>query len=153
MKTIFYKTTFLTLFTFGIIGSIFSCGSREETVNCFPQFPINVSINLNLPAYRNLWNIGGWLYLDEQVSGNKGLIIVRTGNNTFKIYDRNAPHICPDGDKTTLEVKNNIKIVCPKDGAEWILITGEPTKTASIPPKTYRNYYYETTTNTLSVRY
>lgn len=153
MKRIFYKTIILTLLIFSSSAITSSCNNREETVSCFPQLPINVSINLNLPAYRNLWNVGGWIYLNEQVSGNRGLIIVRTGNQTFKIFDRNAPHICPNGNETTLEVKDNIKIICPKDNAEWILITGEPTKIATIPPKTYRNYYYDTTTSILSVRY
>lgn len=113
-----------------------SCREREETVRCFPDVPVNVILNLNLPAYYSLQNVNGWLYVNEQQSGTRGLIVVRTTNG-FKIYDRNAPHICPDAG-TTLQVENNIKIVCPQDGAEWILITGEPIKTAQIAPKTYR---------------
>lgn len=135
-----------------LILGMASCGHREETVNCFPEVPVNVSININLPAYHHLWNIGGWMYLDEQASAHRGLIVVRTGNNTFKIYDRNAPHICPNGEQTTLEVRDNIKIICPKDQAEWILITGEPVKIATIPPKTYRNYYYEPSSGILVIR-
>lgn len=113
-----------------------ACSEREETVNCFPNVPINVVLNLNLPSYYPLQNVGGWIYVDEQSSGTRGLIVVRTTNG-FKVYDRNAPHLCPDNN-TTLEVENNIKIMCPQDGAEWILITGEPTKIAKIAPKTYR---------------
>lgn len=125
-----------------------SCGERQETVNCFPEVPINVVLNLNLPTYFALQNVGGWIYVDEQNSGTRGLIVVRTTNG-FKIYDRNAPHLCPD-QNTTLSVENNIKVICPKDGAEWILITGEPTKVAQIPPKTYR-YNFDAATGTLSI--
>ncbi|ACU08568.1 hypothetical protein FIC_02132 [Flavobacteriaceae bacterium 3519-10] len=116
-----------------------SCREREETVRCFPDVPISVILNLNLPAYYNLQNVNGFIYVNEQQSGTRGLIIVRTTNG-FKVYDRNAPHICPDTD-TTLEVASNTKIVCPKDGAEWILITGEPIKNATISPKTYRHSF------------
>ncbi|MBU8883898.1 hypothetical protein KSK37_12455 [Kaistella sp. DKR-2] len=128
--------------------NISSCQTREETVSCFPNVPINVVLNLNLPAYYNLQNVNGWIYVNQQDAGTRGLIVVRTTNG-FKVYDRNAPHICPDTN-TTLSVENNIKIVCPKDGAEWILITGEPTKVAQIPPKTYR-YNYDSSTGTLSI--
>ena len=130
--------------------NITSCKEREETVNCFPNVPINVVLNLNLPAYYVLQNVGGWIYVNEQECGTRGLIVVRTTNG-FKVYDRNAPHVCPDND-TTLNVENNIKVVCPKDGAEWILITGEPTKIAQIPPKTYR-YNFDSTTGILSIFY
>jgi nitrite reductase/ring-hydroxylating ferredoxin subunit len=119
-------------------------------VSCFPESPINVVLNLNLPTYYPLQNVGGWIYVDEQSSGTRGLIVVRTTNG-FKIYDRNAPHLCPDNN-TTLSVENNIKIVCPKDQAEWILITGEPTNVAKIPPKTYR-YSFDAATGILSIFY
>lgn len=113
-----------------------SCREREETVRCFPDVPVSVVLNLNLPAYFNLQNVNGWIYVNEQQAGTRGLIVVRTTNG-FKVYDRNAPHLCPDND-TTLEVENGIRIICRQDGAEWILITGEPIKNAQISPKTYR---------------
>lgn len=126
-----------------------SCSSRDDTVNCFPETNINVALNLNLPAYQNLQNVGGWIYVDEQSSGTRGLIVVRTTTG-FKIYDRNAPHICPDN-STTLIVENSIKIICPKDGAEWILLTGEPIQISQLPPKTYSSTL-ENNTNTLFIQ-
>lgn len=125
-----------------------SCSERNETVNCFPNSPINVVLNLNYPAYYALQNVGGWIYVNEQECGTRGLIVARTTNG-FKIYDRNAPHICPE-QNTTLNVEGSIKVVCPKDGAEWILITGEPTKIAKIPPKTYR-YNFDSASGVLSI--
>ena len=145
MKRIFLAIFSSIILIFSLLN-ITSCKEREETVNCFPNVPINVVLNLNLPAYYVLQNVGGWIYVNEQECGTRGLIVVRTTNG-FKVYDRNAPHVCPDNN-TTLNVENNIKVVCPKDGAEWILITGEPTKIAQIPPKTYR-YNFDSTTGIL----
>jgi nitrite reductase/ring-hydroxylating ferredoxin subunit len=145
-KTSFFLNSIIVILSTLLITN--SCGNRAETVSCFPNSPINVLLNLNLPAYQNLQNVGGYIYVNEQSSGTRGLIVVRT-TNSFKVYDRNAPHVCPGSD-TTLEVKDNIKIICPSDGAEWILITGEPINISKVPPKTYP-VNYDPSTNVLSI--
>lgn len=149
MKKITLQLAILSAFTV-LPFTLQSCGNDRDTVSCFPQNQINAVINLNLPAYQSLQNVGGWIYLNEQGSGSRGLIIVRATSG-FKVYDRNAPHICPDSN-TTLNVVDNIKIVCPKDGAEWILITGEPIKTAQVAPKNYP-YTYDAASNVISIYY
>ena len=149
MKYIFYRLFGTIILIFSLLN-LHSCADRRETVSCFPETPINVVLNLNLPAYFNLQSVGGWIYVDEQQSGTRGLIVVRTTTG-YKVYDRNAPHICPDAN-TTLNVVENIKITCAKDGAEWILLTGEPIKIATVPPKTYP-YSYDRNSNILSVSY
>lgn len=139
------------LLAISLLTMLTQCSTeRQETVSCFPQSLINVQININLPAYRNLWYANGWIYLDQQGAGTRGLIIVRIDDTHFKAYDRNAPHLCPDTD-TTLEVKDGIKIICPKDGAKWILRTGEPSKVAKVPPKTYYTIY-EVSSGTLIIK-
>lgn len=127
-----------------------NCSNRDDTVSCFPEQPINVQLNLNLPAYYNGLTNNGWIYINEQQSGSRGLILVKTTSG-FKVYDRNAPHTCPDTN-TTLEVQGNIKIVCPKDGAEWILSSGEPIKGSNLAPKTY-GYSYNPATGVITINY
>lgn len=150
MKKTFSITSIFILLTFSILN-INSCSNRDDTVSCFPSTPISVNLNLNLAAYNNLNFVGGWIYLDEQQSGTRGLIVVRTADNpaSFKVYDRNAPHICPENN-TTLEVKDGISIICPKDNATWILLSGQPTTGSSLPPKTYF-WNYDAATKNLSL--
>ena len=150
MKIFSALKTFFILLIFSLLSLVISCESRAETVSCFPSQIINVQLNLNLPAYANDLNTKGWIYINEQQSGTRGLILVKTGTG-FKVYDRNAPHLCPDAN-TTLEVQNNIKIVCPKDGAEWILQDGTPIKGSGLPPKSY-NYSYNAATGDLLIYY
>ena len=150
MKIFSVLKSFFILLVFSLLSLVISCESRAETVSCFPSQIINVQLNLNLPAYRNLNTMGGWIYINEQQSGTRGLIVVNTGTG-FKVYDRNAPHLCPDAN-TTLEVQNNIKIVCPKDGAEWILQDGTPIKGSGLPPKSY-DYSYNAATGIISIYY
>lgn len=125
-----------------------SCKNRDDTVSCFPDSNINVQLNLNLPAYYELQTVGGWIYVSEQQSGTRGLIVVRTSTG-FKIYDRNAPHICP-ASNTTLKVVDDISITCPSDGAQWILLTGQPTKVANVAPKTY-SFSFNSSTQILNI--
>ena len=148
MKNKFSAAILTIILAISALYFVNSCRNHDDTVDCFPDTNISVTLNLNLPAYQDLWNVGGWMYVDEQSSGTRGLIVVRTTTG-FKVYDRNAPHLCP-GDDTTLKVQSDIKIVCPKDGAEWILLTGQPTAMSNVAPKTYA-YSYNAATNVLSI--
>ena len=150
MKIFSALKTFFILLIFSLLSLVISCESRAETVSCFPSQIINVQLNLNLPAYAIDLNTKGWIYINEQQSGTRGLILVKTGTG-FKVYDRNAPHLCPDAN-TTLIVQNDIKIVCPKDGAEWILQDGTPIKGSGLPPKSY-DYSYNAATGELLIYY
>ena len=150
MKIFSVLKAFFILLVFSLLSLVISCESRAETVSCFPSQIINVQLYTNLPAYRNLNTMGGWIYINEQQSGTRGLIVVNTGTG-FKVYDRNAPHLCPDAN-TTLIVQNDIKIVCPKDGAEWILQDGTPIKGSGLPPKFYE-YSYNAATGVISIYY
>lgn len=147
MKNIHSAFRILTLLISISLATI-TCRSADETVNCFPNSPISVMLNLNLPSYQNLNNVGGWVYVNEQGSGTRGLIVLRT-NGGFKVYDRNSPHLCP-ATETTLSVVDNIKLYCQADKSEWILLTGEPIKVAQIPPKIYP-YQYDPNSNVLSI--
>lgn len=157
MKKTFSILSIFILLIFSNL-SVNSCGSREDTVSCFPNNPINVTLNLNLPAYSKLNYTGGWIYVNQEQSGTRGLIITRvgdsTGNARFMIYDRNAPHLCPDTN-TTLEVKDDIAILCPKDGTLWALINGQPQSGAKtgLSPKIYNSYNYDPATKTLNIYY
>ena len=150
MKIFSVLKAFFILLVFSLLSLVISCESRAETVSCFPSQIINVQLNLTFPAYAIDLNTKGWIYINEQQSGTRGLILVKTGTG-FKVYDRNAPHLCPDAN-TTLEVQNNIKIVCPKDGAEWILQDGTPIKGSGLPPKSY-DYSYNAATGDLLIYY
>lgn len=148
MKTKKIISIFTLILTFSLLTFNNSCSERNETVNCFPNSVVSVQLNLSLPTYYNLQTDGLAVYVNEIGAGTRGLIVVKVSNG-YKVYDRNAPHICPDTD-TTLEVKNGTTVYCPRDKAEWILITGQPTAVANIPPKTYP-YSFDPNTNILSI--
>lgn len=132
IKTILNKVVLVGAF----VAILQACNSDDGTISCVPITTVSVQINPNLPLYANLNNPGGWIYVNGVTAGTRGLIVVRTASG-YKAYDRNAPHICP-GEKTTLYVEDDIKIVCDADESEWILLTGQPTKVANRAPRTYQ---------------
>lgn len=135
---------FTLLLTFSLLTYNTSCSNRNETVSCFPDSIISVETNLNLQPYITELQQKGWCYINEQQCGTRGLILVKNLNGQIYVFDRNAPHLCPDGN-TTLEVKDNTYIICPKDGATWILRDGTPSTVANVPPKRYTSNYNNST--------
>ncbi len=132
----FIKTFLNNILVILFISFTYSCSSDDGVVSCVPVGNVNRTVNLNLPLYSTLNNPGAWVYLEGINTGTRGLIVVNTGSG-FKAYDRNAPHICPTAN-TTIYVKEDIKMVCDEDGAEWILTSGQPTKVANRSPRTYQ---------------
>lgn len=149
MKARYLNTFFSISLIISTLIITSTCGNREETTSCFPNQLISVQLNLNLPAYYNLQSVGGWIYVSEQQSGTRGLIITRISSSEFKVYDRNAPHLCPDS-QTTLEVENGSFVICKKDNAKWFLNSGSPATTSPYPLKQYY-YIYNPTSNIINI--
>jgi hypothetical protein len=149
MKAKILKTLATIALVISVLKILNSCGNREETTSCFPNQLISVQINISLPAYYPLQNIGGWVYISEQQSGTRGLIIYRASATSFKIYDRNAPHICPDTN-TTLEVEGGTLVICKKDNAKWFLMNGAPAEVSAYPLKQYFSTF-NPSTNVLNI--
>ncbi len=112
-----------------------SCSDDDGQKNCNPEYLISASINVILPLYSEL-ETRGWTYVGGEGTGTRGIIVVKTTSG-YKAYDRNAPHICPTTN-STLEVLDDIKLYCAEDGAEWILLTGQPIHTADRAPRVYQ---------------
>lgn len=116
------------------------CSDEDGQRSCNVEYNVSAVINLSYPLYSDLQNPNGWAYVQGEGTGTRGIIVVNTGNG-YKAYDRNAPHICPNAE-STLEVVNGIKLYCPYDGAEWILLTGQPlvNEEGFAPDRTPRTY-------------
>ena len=148
VKTLFSPFSLLTI---SILFTIISCTERDGTVNCFPQQIINAQILLN--GYSKIIT-QEWDYTKGEIgTGTRGLIIYKLGDR-YIVYDRNAPHLCPDASTTLEVIKDNdgfLKIYCPKDGAKWILQNGEPNNSqATGIPKKYP-YHFDASINALNI--
>ncbi|MFN3876197.1 MAG: hypothetical protein ACK4L7_09840, partial [Flavobacteriales bacterium] len=54
-----------------------------------PPVSVDISININNPAYADLAVPGGWLYLS---GGSRGIIVYRSSPTEFAAHDRHCPY-------------------------------------------------------------
>lgn len=92
-RSIYLLLVLITLF------SAQSCGDQQDRI---PYVPVNIEINLNLPAYAPLQTVGNWIYL---TGGSQGLIVYRFSNDEFKAWDRHCTFSVPDNCR--IEVDNS----------------------------------------------
>ena len=64
-------------------------GCRKSEPGGVPPVAVDISININNPAYNALAVPSGWLYLS---GGSQGLIVYRNGPSEFTALDRHCPY-------------------------------------------------------------
>lgn len=64
-------------------------GCRKSEPGGVPLTPVDISINVNNPAYVDLAAPGGWLYL---TGGSLGIIVYRRSPSEFTALDRHCTH-------------------------------------------------------------
>lgn len=62
---------------------------RKDRPGGVPLTPVDITINVNNPAYADLSVPGGWLYL---TGGSMGIIVYRKSNSEFVAMDRHCPY-------------------------------------------------------------
>jgi Rieske Fe-S protein len=73
MSSIFLLSVFLT-----------SCGDKGQ--HPIPNVAVSLIINLDLPSFQALNNVGGWAYVN---GGSKGIVVYR-GFDSFMALDRHS---------------------------------------------------------------
>jgi nitrite reductase/ring-hydroxylating ferredoxin subunit len=68
-------------------------GCKREERGGVPIAPVDISINVNNPAYADLAVTGGWLYLS---GGSLGILVYRSSQESFVAMDRHCPYRTAD---------------------------------------------------------
>lgn len=118
---------------FAFVSLLLSC-SDNNTSNKNPYIPsysVNLSIDMNLPAYSNLKFVSNGVIIPNY--GAKGVIIFNAGSG-YNAFDA----ACPNQALTscTAMTINGINAVCSCDKSEYSLFTGLGGK--EYPLKQYR---------------
>ncbi|THF48792.1 hypothetical protein E6C50_13655 [Flavobacterium supellecticarium] len=124
------------LFLLFLTAFIGSC-SKDSVVNnnnpYLPNYPVSLTINLNLPAYSSLQFTNGYAYVSGPAAGIRGIILFRTGTGIVA-FDRACPNQALS-DCSTMDVEG-IEAVCSCDNVKYNLYTG--IGNAQYPMKQYR---------------
>ncbi|UOY04749.1 hypothetical protein L0P88_12355 [Muricauda sp. SCSIO 64092] len=113
------------LFYLIFIPLLFSCESDSPNRNPFlPDANFRFELNLNLPLYTDLNNIGNPIYVGNDGVGIRGAFVMRTGTgNQFVAWEASCPNQAPSDCSTmTLEGQN---VRCPCDDFEYNLFFGQ----------------------------
>ena len=121
-----------------LITILFSACKKDDNSN-IPLVAVNVTININDPAYNAIAVPGGWIYIN---GGSRGIIIYRISNDVFNAYDRHCTY--DSGNSCALVSVDATNITGLDDccGSQFLLIDGSVTKgPANLPLKQYRTTF------------
>jgi nitrite reductase/ring-hydroxylating ferredoxin subunit len=80
-------------------------------------------INLNLPLYNDLNNIGNPVYVGNNGVGTRGAFVIKASLNTFYAFEASCPNHTPNECSTmTIDGQN---VVCGCEGYTYSLFTGQ----------------------------
>jgi nitrite reductase/ring-hydroxylating ferredoxin subunit len=125
------KKYFLLLIAFPML---FGCSTNSTNNNnpYLPNYPVNVDINMNLPAYSNLKFVSNAVYISNQ--GVRGILVFNSGSG-YNAFDAACPNQALSSCSTM--TINGIYAVCACDNAEYNLFSGQSTG-KQYPLKQYR---------------
>ena len=117
-----------------ILASCTSCGEQQQFI---PYVPVNLQIDLNLPAYNTLNFPGEAIAL---AGGSKGLYVYRYTLDEFVVLDRHATYDIPLACKVTLDADNfTLRDHDDCSESEWQIIDGSVMNgPATLPLHRYR---------------
>jgi len=75
------------IFFLGILLLI-SSSCNKNGANPVPNIPFDITIDINLPSYSNLFGVGGWAYVN---GGSRGIVVYRRAIDEFVAFDRHSP--------------------------------------------------------------
>ena len=109
----------LVLFVF-----LLSCEKQQTNRNPFLQeIGFAFDLNLNLPLYSPLTNIGSSIYVGNQQVGTKGVFVTNTGFDVFRAFEASCPNHAPN-DCSTMTMNGQVA-TCGCEDYEYSLVTGQ----------------------------
>jgi hypothetical protein len=128
--------------------TLFALGCENGTINNnnpnIPNYPVNLQINLTLPAYNDLTFASGH-YVDYS-QGARGIVIFNTGNGVYVAFDLACPNQTFDSCSSAMQV-TGVEAKCVCDNKAYLLFTGQSAG-QQYPMK---QYYVETNGSSLVV--
>tara|TARA_R110002012_G_scaffold11597_5_gene52171 strand:- start:2084 stop:2599 length:516 start_codon:yes stop_codon:yes gene_type:complete len=106
-----------------LLALILSCSSDRTEGNPYLQeVRFRFELNLNLPLYNNLQNIGNPVYVGNNGVGTRGAFVINTGSN-FMAWEASCPNHVPNECSTmTIDGQN---AVCSCEDYTYSLFTGQ----------------------------
>ena len=114
---------------------ITSCGTNDDDNNpVLPNFPVDFTIDLNLPLNQDLQFDGTSAFIENQ--GIKGVFVFRLSENNILAWDAACPHLAPAECAAMSLI--GVVITCPCDDSKFNYLNGSQQSGTPYPMKQYR---------------
>lgn len=103
---------------------LLSCDKNSTNRNPYLQeISFRFDLNLNLPLYSPLTNIGSAVYVGNAGVGTKGAFVIKSGFNTYMAWEASCPNHAPNN-CSTMSLSGQL-VTCSCEGYEYNLFTGQ----------------------------
>lgn len=106
------------------ITFLLSCDNDRTNRNPFLQeIGFQFNVNLNLPLYSPLTNVGNAVYIGTQGVGTRGVFVINSGFDQFRAFEASCPNHAPNN-CSTMELDGQTA-TCSCEDYEYSLFTGQ----------------------------
>lgn len=131
---------------------LISCDSDSTNRNPFLQeVSFRFDLNLNLPLYNGLNNIGNPVYVGNNGVGTRGAFVIKSGLDTFFAFEASCPNHAPNNCSTmNIDGQN---VICPCEDYTYSLFTGQQLDRPNDGNRYYDLLFYRATQsgNTITI--
>ena len=107
-----------------LLVSLLACSNDRPNRNPYLQeIGFRFDLNLNLPLYSPLTNIGNVVYIPNSGVGTRGVFVINVGFDQYRAFEASCPNHVPN-DCSTMLLDGQIA-VCPCEQYEYTLFTGQ----------------------------
>jgi len=107
-----------------LVVFVLSCSNDKGQRNPYlPEIGFRFDIDVNLPLYNPLINPGNPIYISSAGVGIRGVIIMNTGFDVFRVFEASCPNHSPSN-CSTMAIESQVA-VCSCEEFEYSLFTGQ----------------------------
>ena len=129
--------------------SLISCKACKDTSGQLQPFPLDVTININEPAYFDATAVGGWVYYN---TGTAVLILYRKSTEDFMAYDNRSTYNIDAGCHVKVQT-DNIIIKDDCSDSKWVITDGSITNGPASRSLLHYTTDFNSTTGSLHIYY
>ncbi|MCG2462869.1 hypothetical protein K8352_19050 [Flavobacteriaceae bacterium F89] len=136
-----YKVTFF-------LAILLTSACSKESTNRNPYLldaGFRFDMNLNLPKYNPLRNIGNPIYVDANGVGTRGMFVIKSGIDQYMAFEASCPNHAPNN-CSTMKIEGQTAI-CDCEGYEYSLFTGQLLNRPKDGKRYYDMLYYQANFN------
>jgi len=143
------KRPFFIIILLALVFIVSRCNKDNDGNNSsqVPNVPTDIIININLPSYNALSNVGGFAYVQ---GGSQGIVVYRVGLDQFAAFDRHCTYQVSEGCAIVVD-EGNLAIDEECCESVFEIINGTPVEGLAERPLYQYNTQFNPNANTVRI--